>query len=249
MSEASHPADAADEPVADHSDLKAVVINCTLKRSPERSHTEGLARSPVGDHAGHGVDVDEVRAVDHEVPPGVVPRHDRARLRARRLAGAPRAGDGRRHPRAGHADLAGRKSSVCTRVIERLYGNSGELNERGQWAYYGRVGGVSRHRQRGRHQARRHERPLLAAAPGLRDPAAGRRRVDRRGRPGPSLPRRGLRRPGERVHQPQHHLHDVEPDAPGAACSRTPAGIPAHGNQRAAWDAGRRFDFPNPEYR
>ncbi len=26
-------------------------------------------------------------------------------------------------------------------------------------------------------------------------------------------------------------------------------GIPAHGNQRSAWDAGARFDFPNPEYR
>jgi hypothetical protein len=26
-------------------------------------------------------------------------------------------------------------------------------------------------------------------------------------------------------------------------------GIPAHGNQRSAWDAGCRFDFPNPEYR
>ena len=26
-------------------------------------------------------------------------------------------------------------------------------------------------------------------------------------------------------------------------------GIPAHGNQRAAWAAGCRFDYPNPEYR
>jgi hypothetical protein len=26
-------------------------------------------------------------------------------------------------------------------------------------------------------------------------------------------------------------------------------GIPAHGNQRSAWDAGSRFDFENPEYR
>ena len=26
-------------------------------------------------------------------------------------------------------------------------------------------------------------------------------------------------------------------------------GIPAHGNQRSEWDAGCRFDFPNPEYR
>lgn len=27
------------------------------------------------------------------------------------------------------------------------------------------------------------------------------------------------------------------------------AGIPAHGNQRDKWDAGCRFDHPNPEYR
>ena len=26
-------------------------------------------------------------------------------------------------------------------------------------------------------------------------------------------------------------------------------GIPAHGNQRSEWDAGCRFDYPNPEYR
>lgn len=26
-------------------------------------------------------------------------------------------------------------------------------------------------------------------------------------------------------------------------------GIPAHGNQRSAWDAGCRFDFANPDYR
>jgi multimeric flavodoxin WrbA len=26
-------------------------------------------------------------------------------------------------------------------------------------------------------------------------------------------------------------------------------GIPAHGNQRSEWEAGCRFDHPNPEYR
>lgn len=31
---------------------------------------------------------------------------------------------------------------MCTRVIERLYSVSGQLNEAGQYAYYGRVGGV-----------------------------------------------------------------------------------------------------------
>ena len=66
--------------------------------------------------------------------------------------------------------------------------------------------------------------------------------------PGPSLPRPGLGRARERVHQPQHDLHDVEPHAPGADAARR-GGIPAYGNQRAAWDAGERFDFVNPEYR
>lgn len=36
----------------------------------------------------------------------------------------------------------GEKSSVCTQAVERLYGFSGELNEHGQYAYYGRVGGA-----------------------------------------------------------------------------------------------------------
>ena len=58
-----------------------------------------------------------------------------------RVARDLRAGDGRRHPRAAHADLARRESLVCTQVIERLYGNSSLLNEAGQYAYYGRVGG------------------------------------------------------------------------------------------------------------
>ncbi len=26
-------------------------------------------------------------------------------------------------------------------------------------------------------------------------------------------------------------------------------GLPAHGNQRSAWDAGCRFDYPNPDYK
>ncbi len=26
-------------------------------------------------------------------------------------------------------------------------------------------------------------------------------------------------------------------------------GVPARGNQRSEWDAGCRFDFPNPEHR
>ena len=34
-----------------------------------------------------------------------------------------------------------------------------------------------------------------------------------------------------------------------ASLLRRAGGIPAHGNQRAEWDAGCRFDHPNPDYR
>ena len=47
----------------------------------------------------------------------------------------------RRHPRRVRAIWLGEKSSVCTKVIERLYGNSHLLNDDGQYAYYGRVAG------------------------------------------------------------------------------------------------------------
>lgn len=35
----------------------------------------------------------------------------------------------------------GEESSICRRVIERLYGESGKLNKNGQYIYYGRVAG------------------------------------------------------------------------------------------------------------
>jgi hypothetical protein len=34
-----------------------------------------------------------------------------------------------------------------------------------------------------------------------------------------------------------------------AALLKRASGVPAHGNQRSEWDAGRRLDAPNPDYR
>src|SRR5205807_9759962 len=89
----------------------------------------------------NGVAVEVFRAVDHALPPGVEPdmrehgfdEDDWPAIYERVMA----------------ADILvlltpiwlGEKSSVCTRVIERLYGDSHLLNDAGQWAYYGRVGG------------------------------------------------------------------------------------------------------------
>lgn len=49
-------------------DLRAVIFNGTLKRSPEPSQTDGLLGIPRGVMERVGVTVDEVRTVDHEIP-------------------------------------------------------------------------------------------------------------------------------------------------------------------------------------
>ena len=51
-------------------DLRALYINCTLKRSPEPSHTQGLIDRSVAIMERHGVAVDQLRAVDHDIATG-----------------------------------------------------------------------------------------------------------------------------------------------------------------------------------
>jgi multimeric flavodoxin WrbA len=125
----------------DLSGLRALFINCTLKRSPDTSHTQGLADLSIAIMERNGVSVDVVRAVDRDIATGVRPdmtehgweRDEWPAIFEQVLA----------------ADILvlttpiwlGEKSSVCTRVIERLYGSSSLLNDAGQYAYYGRVGG------------------------------------------------------------------------------------------------------------
>lgn len=57
----------------DFSDLRAVFVSCTLKRSPEVSNTEGLMTNGAAIMAAHGVRTETVRAVDHDIAPGVQP--------------------------------------------------------------------------------------------------------------------------------------------------------------------------------
>ncbi|HMU27694.1 MAG TPA: hypothetical protein PKA65_09850, partial [Solirubrobacterales bacterium] len=63
----------ADEAPVKYDDLRAVVFNGTLKRSPEPSQTEALLAIPIGILERVGVRVDLVRTVDHVIPPGVWP--------------------------------------------------------------------------------------------------------------------------------------------------------------------------------
>src|SRR5256714_6639112 len=121
----------------DFSDLRALFINCTLKRSPELSHTQGLADVSIEIMRRQGVTVDVVRAVDHDVATGVWPdmtQHGWERDEWPAIF---------EQVQAAHILVLctpiwlGEKSSVCTQVIERLYGNSHLLNEQGQYRYYG----------------------------------------------------------------------------------------------------------------
>ena len=125
----------------DFSDLTALFINCTLKKSPEMSHTQGLIDISKAIMEKNGVSVEVLRAVDHDIAYGVWPdmsehgweKDDWPEISEKVM----------------EADILvltssiwlGEKTSVCTKVIERLYGNSHVLNEAGQYAYYGRVGG------------------------------------------------------------------------------------------------------------
>ena len=71
-----HPAfidEQADDAPTRYDDLRAVVFNGTLKRSPEPSQTDGLLAIPRGIIERVGVRVDVVRTVDHVIPPGVWP--------------------------------------------------------------------------------------------------------------------------------------------------------------------------------
>lgn len=232
----------------DFSDLRAMYVNCTLKRSPERSHTQGLADGSMGIMRRLGVSVDTIRAVDHEIAPGVYPDMTEH--------GAGSDAWPELFERVIAADILvlltpiwlGEKSSVCTRVIERLYGNSAELNDRGQYAYYGRVGGclITGNEDGAKHCAMN----ILYSLQHLGftiPPQADAAWVGEAG-PGPSYLDEGSGGPENdftnrnTTFMTWNLLH-------AARLLRDAGGFPAHGNQRSAWDAGEHFGFENPEHR
>ena len=91
----------------DFSDLQALFINCTLKRSPERSHTQGLIDISKAIMEKNSVTVEVIRAVDHDIAYGVWPDMTQHGLGQRCVARYSRQGDEIRHPRHYLAHLAG----------------------------------------------------------------------------------------------------------------------------------------------
>ncbi|MEU1869885.1 multimeric flavodoxin WrbA [Streptomyces ambofaciens] len=118
--------------------MRALVINCTLKPSPQPSNTEALAATVIAALKGHGAEVDVVRAVDLNLKPGVETDM----------------GDGDDWPGVHEKLLAsqilviasptwlGRPSSVAQRVLERMDAMLGETDDEGRPVAYNRVAGV-----------------------------------------------------------------------------------------------------------
>jgi len=232
----------------DFSGLRALFVNCTLKPSPQPSHTQGLVDASATLMRAHGVDVDQLRAVDHDIATGVYPdmtEHGWATDEWPQL-----------WPRVQAADVLvvagpiwlGDNSSVTKRVIERLYAQSGLLNDHGQYAFYGKVGGalITGNEDGIKHCASNILYSLQHVGYTI-PPQADAGWIGEAG-PGPSYLDEGSGGPENdftnrnATFMTWNLLHL-------ARLLQGAGGIPAHGNQVPAWNDGVRFDWVSPEHR
>jgi multimeric flavodoxin WrbA len=234
------------------SDLKALFFNGTLTKSPGKSHTDRLIDISRNIMGKQGVSTEVIRTVDHDIASGVYPDM--------REQGWDSDEWPEIYKKVLDADILvlagpiwlGDNSSMTKKIIERLYANSGELNDKGQWIFYGKVGGclITGNEDGIKHCAMNvlyslqhigYTIPPQADAGWIGEAGPGPSYGDDDGQGG----RAGLDNEftnRNTTFMTWNILHM-------ARTLKGQGGIPAHGNQRAQWDAGNRFDFENPEYR
>ncbi len=232
----------------DFSDLKALFLNCTLKKSPELSHTQGLIDICRAIMEKNEISVEVLRPVDFNLAFGVYPDMTK---QGWDVDDWPQIYE---KVKAAHILVItspiwlGEKSSVCTQTIERLYSSSGDLNDSGQYAYYGRVGGclITGNEDGAKHCSMN----ILYSLQHLGyviPPQADAGWLGEAG-PGPSYLDEGSGGP-ENDFTNRNTTFMTWNLMHMARMIKDAGGIPAHGNQRSEWDAGCRFDYPNPDYR
>lgn len=232
----------------DFSVLRALFINCTLKPSPQLSHTEGLMKKSVAIMEKHSVAVEIIRAVDYNIAPGVY--HDMTEH------GFEKDDWAKIYEKVMKADILvigtpiwlGDKSSVCTRVIERLYAESGETNEFGQYLYYGKTGGciITGNEDGIKHCSMNILYSLQHLGYAI-PPQADAGWIGEAG-PGPSYLDEDSG--GEENEFTKRNTTFMAWNLMHLALMlKENGGFPAYGNQKTEWDKGARFDHPNPEYR
>ncbi len=237
----------------DFTGLRALYINCTLTKSPDKSHTETLLRSSMAIMEKHGVKTELIRAIDRDIAVGVWPDMREHGWKADEW---PEIYEKSVKP-ANILVLCGPiwlgdNSSEMKKVIERLYANSHLLNKDGQYADYGKVGGclITGNEDGIKHCAMNILYSLQHLGYTI-PPQADAGWIGEAG-PGPSY--------GDKLDDgtvvgldndfTQRNLTFMTWNLMHEAkMLKDAGGIPAYGNQRSKWDAGDRFDFKNPEYR
>ncbi len=234
------------ETVWEFSELKALFINCTLKKSPEISNTEGLAKLSMHIMQKHGVDVEMIRSIDHDIATGVYPD-----MRKRGWANDEWPEIYKKVQAANILVICGPiwlgdNSSQTKKIIERLYGNSSELNKAGQYAFYGKVGGciITGNEDGIKHCAMNILYSLQHIGYTI-PPQADAGWIGEVG-PGPSYLDQGSGGQDNdftnrnTTFMTWNLMHVAE-------LLKENGGIPAYGNQRSKWDSWSRFDFESPK--
>jgi multimeric flavodoxin WrbA len=228
--------------------LRAVFVNATLTPSPAPSNTDGLLRMSARIMEELGVSVEVVRAVDHDIAVGLWPdmtEHGAQTDDWPAIFDTVMAAD--ILVLAGPIWL-GDNSSIMKRVVERLYGCSGILNEAGQYAYYGRVAGclITGNEDGIKHCAMNVLYSLQHLGFTI-PPQADAGWIGAVG-PGPSYLDPGSGGP-ENDFTNRNTTFMTYNLVHLAAMLRAAGGIPAYGNRRSEWDAGSAPHQANPEHR
>lgn len=238
--------------MADLHDLRALFINTSLKRKPEESHTKLLMNASADIMVAQGVSVEHLHMLSHQIPPGIYPdmtehgwdRDDWPAVWEKVIA----------------ADILvigtplwlGEESSVCRILIERLYGMSGELNEKGQSVFYGKTAGcvITGNEDGIKHAAMTigyamshlgYSIPPQADCGWIGEAGPGPSYGDETGDGGRvGFDNDFTQRNTTIMTWNLMHL---------ARILKSADGYPSEGNDRNAWESGARFGYENPEYR
>jgi len=120
--------------------LKALYINCSIKKDGTKSHTQLLMNRSAQILEKEGVLVKSIHALDYKIGFGMEkdlnPEQEDQWPEIQAMI------DEADILVIGSPIWLGVKASVATLVIERMYAYSGDYNDKGQYLYYGKVGGV-----------------------------------------------------------------------------------------------------------
>lgn len=235
----------------DFSRLKALYVNCTLKQSPRKSHTRELINVSMNIMEKEGVEAECIRLADYDVAYGVYPDMTEHGAEKDEWPQLWKKVDAANILIIGTPIWLGEKSSVATKLIERLYAMSGLQNDKGQYKFYGKAGGCVvtgnedgiKHCSMGILYALQHvgySIPPQADAGWIGEAGPGASYGDE-SEDGPvGFDNQFTNRNTTFMTYNLLHLAKILKDQNG---------YPNYGNSRQDWDDGTRWNFENPEYR